>query len=225
MPKHSTANSVQQHTEAKLQFYTRYLSRYLAILLRAQGVEQINLYDLFCGEGKYSDGNTGSAVRAVDAVWEALIHNLQNRPINLHLNDLNPKKVDKLRRLLADRESAEKRFSISYTSMEASDLLDRLLKGFAGQAGNVRNLVFIDPYGYKEIDRAQLQNLLMHGRTEVVLFLPIEQMYRFLVKAAEAEAEKFIQATQKFCGKVRARYKCNRERKGFYQGVRNCIEV
>lgn len=47
MPKKETADSVQAHTEAKLQFYTKYLERYLQILLVAQGIDKINIYDLY----------------------------------------------------------------------------------------------------------------------------------------------------------------------------------
>ncbi|MCK5792698.1 MAG: hypothetical protein KAH34_17725, partial [Ketobacter sp.] len=75
MPKKETADSVQAHTEAKLQFYTKYLERYIQILLVARGINKINIYDLYCGAGQYSDGNTGSAVRAVDAIDRAQVQN------------------------------------------------------------------------------------------------------------------------------------------------------
>lgn len=198
MPKPSTANSVQQHTEAKLEFYTRYLKRYLAILLRAKGVGRVNLYDLFCGEGQYSDGNTGSAVRAVDAIWEALAGSTNRKQINLHLNDLDAIKVNKLEKLLATRQSEDKCFSISYSSLEAAQLLQKLIPRFAQQPRTTRNLVFIDPYGYKEIDSSQLKALLEHGRTEIVLFLPIEQMYRFRTMTIPEEVENPYKPLQKF---------------------------
>lgn len=41
MPKKDTANNIKPHTEAKLQFYTHYLERYLAILLRAYGRKEL----------------------------------------------------------------------------------------------------------------------------------------------------------------------------------------
>jgi len=89
MAKNETVNSVLPHTEAKLKFYTFYLARYLEILVRAPGINKVNIYDMLCGEGIYSDGKTGSAVRAVEAIWEAQKSNKKNKLDNLHLNDLN----------------------------------------------------------------------------------------------------------------------------------------
>ena len=185
MPKKETADSVQAHTEAKLQFYTKYLERYLQILLVAQGINKINIYDLYCGAGQYSDGNTGSAVRAVDAVWAAQVKNTLRKAVNLHLNDLNVEKVANLRGILANKESAEKRFSISFSTFEAFEFLRKIAPELPKQDSQTRNLLFIDPYGYKDIDKQSLHTVLSSGRTEVVLFLPIEQMYRFRNKTTD----------------------------------------
>ena len=179
MPRYDTASTVKPHTEAKLQFYTRYLERYLEILLRAKPVEKINIYDMFCGEGIYSDGNTGSAVRAVDAIWKAEISNQLSKPINLHLNDLDEGKVAKLKSILKKRQSNDKNFEITYSSYEAFYLLDGLVNLFEKQDKTVRNLIFIDPYGYKSINRDVLEAIMNNGKSEIILFLPIEQMYRF----------------------------------------------
>lgn len=189
MPKKETADSVQAHTEAKLQFYTKYLERYLQILLIAQGIDKINIYDLYCGAGQYSDGNTGSALRAVDAVWKAQVKNTQSKAINLHLNDLNQEKVTNLRGLLADKQSDEKKFAISFSTLEAFEFLKKLEPELPKQDRHTRNLLFIDPYGYKDINRQSLEAVLRSGRTEVVLFLPIEQMYRFRNKTMDDEVD------------------------------------
>ena len=119
MAKKDTVNSVLPHTEAKLQFYTYYLARYLEILIRASNIDKINIYDMLCGEGIYSDGKTGSAVRAVNAVWEAQASNKTNKTVNLHLNDLDNQKILKLKGILQKRNSEEKNFSISYSTEEA----------------------------------------------------------------------------------------------------------
>ncbi|MGH1462914.1 MAG: three-Cys-motif partner protein TcmP [Neptuniibacter sp.] len=198
MPKKETAQSVLPHTEAKLQFYTQYLARYLAILLRSSHVEQINIYDMFCGEGTYSDGNTGSAVRAVEAIWKAQSPNANSKSINLHLNDLDKAKTDKLRIVLDSRESVEKNFRISYSNTEAAELLGKLPSGFKSQNSKVRNLVFIDPYGYKDISRSSLEALLALGRTEVILFLPIEQIYRFFSKTTTESVDNSYKPLKRF---------------------------
>lgn len=189
MPKKETADSVQAHTEAKLQFYTKYLERYLQILLIAQGIDKINIYDLYCGAGQYSDGNTGSALRAVDAVLKAQVKNTLSKAINLHLNDLNQEKVANLRGLLANKQSDEKKFAISFSTMEAFEFLKKLEPELPKQDRHTRNLLFIDPYGYKDINRQSLETVLHSGKTEIVLFLPIEQMYRFRNKTMDEEVD------------------------------------
>lgn len=189
MPKKETADSVQAHTEAKLQFYTKYLERYLQILLVAQGINRINIYDLYCGAGEYSDGKTGSALRAVDAIWSAQAKNSAGKPINLHLNDLNEKNINKLKGLLGNKTSREKKFSITFSSMEAFDFLGKIAPNLPKQDRQTRNLLFIDPYGYKDINSKSLETVMEIGRTEIVLFLPIEQMFRFRTKTVDEEVE------------------------------------
>ena len=183
MPVRETADTVKPHSNAKLQFYIRYLERYLQILLRSRFIEKVNIYDMFCGAGIYSDGNTGSAVRAVDSIWRALSSSKSSTTVNLHLNDLDKAKLEKLKEELASRSSLNSRFSISFSDYEASSLLSRLPSGFSGQARTTRNLVFIDPYGYKAINKSTLEGLLTGSKTEIILFLPVEQMYRFSKKA------------------------------------------
>jgi hypothetical protein len=46
-----------------------------------------------------------------------------------------------------------------------------------------RAVVFIDPWGYKEIKVQDIVRLMENGRTEVLLFLPTSFMYRFAAKA------------------------------------------
>ncbi len=219
MPKNETASTVKPHTEAKLQFYTRYLERYLEILLRANGVEQVNIYDMFCGEGIYSDGNTGSAVRAVDAIWKAESVNAGCKPINLHLNDLNEGKIEKIKSMLESRESSEKKFRISYSNREAFDLLNNIVDVFRNQNRTTRNLVFIDPYGYKSIRRDILESILGNGKTEVILFLPIEQMYRFRNMTNQELVEKSYLPLKEFIDQFRLEVTSIRSEKEFIQAL------
>lgn len=189
MPTSETADSVQEHTEAKLQFYIRYLGRYMLILLASPGISKINIYDLYCGAGIYADGNTGSALRAANEISQALDKNLEPKAVNLHLNDLNVQKVETLKNLLAGKSSPEKKFNISFSSIEAATFIDKIIEKQKTQAKQCRNLLFIDPYGYKDIKRAKLESLLATGLTEIVLFLPIEQMYRFKNKTIDEEVD------------------------------------
>jgi three-Cys-motif partner protein len=63
-------NTLQIHSQAKLEFFEKYLSRYLRILYLAKSIKQINIYDVFCGMGIYNDGGKGSPIIAFDAIKE-----------------------------------------------------------------------------------------------------------------------------------------------------------
>jgi len=198
MPRKETADSVKEHTEAKLQFYIRYLERYMLILLASPGISRINIYDLYCGAGIYSDGNAGSAIRAASVISQSLDRNFKQITVNLHLNDLNNQKVERLKNLLAQKIPSISNFNCSFSSKEAFAFIDELIVGQKNQNKHCRNLLFIDPYGYKDINRFSLEALLSSGLTEIVLFLPIEQMYRFKSKALDEEIDNFYLPLKRF---------------------------
>ena len=177
MPKKDTAETIKPHTEAKLQFYIRYLERYLSILLMAKGIGTINIYDMYSGAGIYDDGNSGSAVRAVDVIWEQKTKAATSTTVNLLLNELKSNKAKQLENLLCSRQDPKKGVSIGFRNVEAATLLESLPTDIQSQSRNTRNFVFIDPYGYKDIDPNLLSNIMNVGKTEIVLFLPINETF------------------------------------------------
>ena len=52
---------------------------------------------------------------------------------------------------------------------------------------NERVLIFLDPYGYKDINPNDLKQLMENKKTEIILFLPIDFMYRFITKSEDEE--------------------------------------
>ena len=105
MKKEKAENNVLEHTQAKLDLYKKYLECYLLILCNVPYFKQINLFDVFCGEGVYSAGKIGSAMITLDCI-RTTNQTLQNnnvdlKTINLFLNDLNVKKVEKVKGLTA----------------------------------------------------------------------------------------------------------------------------
>ncbi len=44
---------------------------------------------------------------------------------------------------------------------------------------NEKAFIFIDPYGYKEIRASEIKEFLISKKSEVLLFLPTQFMYRF----------------------------------------------
>lgn len=44
---HNVKNTLQIHSQAKVDFYKTYLERYLAILCKSPYIKNINIYDVF----------------------------------------------------------------------------------------------------------------------------------------------------------------------------------
>ena len=178
MSKKTTQNTVLPHTEAKLKFYIHYLERYLPILVKTPHVNKINIYDMFCGQAIYDDGKESGAVRAFNKIKEVQQNNPDNNTeITLLLNDLDTKRIEDIKSWLNKQTSD---FITVVHNEDATDLIPKLIKGInEKQTQQTRNLVFIDPYGYKEIDKSLIENLMTNGRTEIILFLPINQINRF----------------------------------------------
>lgn len=196
MSKKTTKNTVLPHTEAKLKFYIHYLERYLPILVKTPFVNKINIYDMFCGQVIYDDGKESGAVRAFNKIKEVQENNPDSdTEITLLLNDLDTTRIKDIRSWLNKQTS---NFKTVTHNEDATDLIPKLIEGINEQDNKVRNLVFIDPYGYKEIDKNLIQGLMQNGRTEIILFLPINQMTRFRNKTKGDEVEKDFLPLKKF---------------------------
>lgn len=178
------------HSEAKVEFYRRYLHRYLRILALSRSIQEINIFDVFCGTGIYDDGKKGSPVVAIDAINEMGGENIGiNKSINLHVNDSHPGKIESVSAHL--RANDKKYCTINCKNKPAEEMFEDVIALVEKQDRNVRNLVFVDPYGYKEIKKDVLNRLMANGRTEIILFLPIAQMQRFTSHALSTDEKPY----------------------------------
>lgn len=176
------------HSQAKVRFYKTYLDIYLRVLCNAPFIKEINIYDVFCGRGIYANGGKGSPIEAADVikdVWKDFRH---SKHINLHINDKNSNHVNAVRKYIQGKNSQPiDNFVPLYSAIDGEVFLERLGAELKSSPSSTRNLVFIDPYGYKEIKKDVIQNLLANERTEVMIFLPISFMNRFTSHALSHE--------------------------------------
>ncbi len=177
------------HSEAKVEFLKKYLQRYLRILYRAEYVSEINIFDAFCGTGIYDNGKKGSPLVAFETIRAIRKQYDFEKPINLFVNDSQLEKVDAVKKHLDTHN--QNYCSISYFQLLANEMFQVITTNIQNQSRNARNLIFIDPYGYKEIKRAALEQLLGNQRTEIILFLPISQMQRFTYTAVSSELKPY----------------------------------
>lgn len=172
--------SFDSHTKVKLDLYEKYLEVYLSILSNVPHVSTINIYDLFCGQGKTEQGEYGSAFRAFKTVKNACYK--INKPVeyNLYFYDKEKACHDKLTELLSSYKCPDK-MKYHIKQKEFTESLKESCKHVRQTNINTtQSLFFIDPFGYKETEPKDFLKIIQLPRTEVIFFLPINQMYRFV---------------------------------------------
>lgn len=173
MEKKNSGKNLEEHSKVKLDLYKKYLSAYLEIL-SSVGFN-INIYDIFCGIGKFDNGDEGSpllAMRELDNVSKKKRGNY-----SLTINDSNSESVRSTKNELEKLNSNS--VKVYDFNLSASKMFENVLEGINRQPSSDRNLIFVDPWGYSDINFGTLSKLMGNGRTELVIFLPTTNMYRF----------------------------------------------
>ena len=175
-----------EHSEAKVQLYGRYLSIFLNILHRAQFVQRIFIFDLFCGEGLYeNDEAKGSPIIALDCIQTHYVENNNRCPnITVWFNDIGKSdiqkglyKIDRVKSISVKMPIPDN-VDIKFEKEDFRDIYPRAI-GLLKSTKDARGLFFIDPFGYKVVKPVDIQKILASKKAEVLLWLPIAQMYRF----------------------------------------------
>lgn len=193
MSKAESQTSLLDHSEAKVKLYGRYLSIYLNVLSRSS-IKNIYLFDLFCGEGVYKDGGKGSPIVALECIKNHYYSNNNSCPnLFIDFNDSEESEIEpgklKIQRV---KEFASKIFKpqnvqVGYTNIDYAKLVPKVIERTNSLRGDERALIFVDPWGYKEIDPEDIKGLMKNGKTEVILFLPIYFMSRFANKSKDLD--------------------------------------
>lgn len=193
MSKLESQTSLLYHSEAKVNLYGKYLSIYLNVLSRSP-IKNIFLFDLFCGEGIYKDGGKGSAIVTLECIKNHFYSNNNTCPnIFIDFNDTEESevepgklKIDRVKELSLKIFKPEN-VQIGFTKIDYNKLVLKVIERTNALKTDERALVFIDPWGYKEIDPEDIKGLMSNGKTEVILFLPIYFMSRFANKAKDVD--------------------------------------
>lgn len=187
----STRETLYDHSIAKVKLYGLYLSIYLNILDRANFVREIIVADLFAGEGIYKNGEKGSPIIAFEAIQEHLNLSKNSKRILFLINDpeksiieTTKTKVERIEEYI-NKNRVHPNLIIRYSKNKFDKLVPELLSIIKSMHSNDRALLFIDPWGYKEIRPEDLKLLVANEKVEILLFLPISFMYRFSKTAIE----------------------------------------
>jgi three-Cys-motif partner protein len=185
MSKTNPKTNLLDHSEAKVNLYGRYLSIYLNILHRAGFVKRIFLFDLFCGEGIYENDAEGSPIIALHAIRNHYFANKQTCPnLTIWFNDNGKSeiedgidKIDRVQRI-SSKMFIPPNVDLYFSKEDYREKYPKAVEEVK-KTRDAKGLFFIDPFGYKVIKPTDLRQILQLRDTEVILWLPIAQMYRF----------------------------------------------
>lgn len=197
--KINSKNIMLPHSKAKVRFYKSYLDLYLRVLCNAEMIDTINIYDVFCGMGIYDDGGKGSPIEAHEVIIEIVEQfNPVNKNINLFINDKSYKRVSSVMNYIHQNGGCNGSYTPICSSMDGEIFLDQLSRSLRSTPSDTRNLIFIDPYGYKEVKKDVIERLMSNGKTEVMIFLPISFMNRFTNHAMAHKEVAMFEPLRKF---------------------------
>ncbi len=186
-----------QHSEVKIELLKRYLEKYLSILGNSTFVGDVYIYDLFCGEGVYDGGGKGSPITILETIKNTHFIGKSNgtnsSKFHCLFNDYDDKKIEKLINEITERKLRHPNIGeCNFSKLEYKDALPEVIKKI-NSLKKEKAFVFIDPYGYKDISIKDIQHLLESKKSEVLLFLPTQFMFRFEEKGTPDCLNAFIE--------------------------------
>ena len=198
MQKKNIKTNLLDHSEAKVQLLGKYLKRYLNIISNDGYTENINIFDLFCGQGEYENGGEGSPLVALREIKNAYYISIAKKPIkkpkiNCHFNDIDKEKIKILEKAITNKSLHYN--NIGELKLTENDYLVEVqrLSNLFKTYKNEKGFVFIDPYGYKEVKAEHIKQLMnCNKKAEVLLWLPIQFMYRFTKNETPESLQNFI---------------------------------
>lgn len=192
--KANAKTNMYEHSKAKVELYATYLATYLNLLSRAGFVEKIYFYDLMCGEGIYEDGGKGSPILTLETIKNHFFSNGKQCPdIEILFNDKDKSEIEKDKyKIERVQDAASSIFlpdnvGVQYSREDYNEIFPKLIKDLKEIGSNGRTLIFLDPYGYKEIKSKQIKDIILNKKTELLLFFPISHMHRFARKSLSKE--------------------------------------
>lgn len=188
--KKSAKDVMLPHSAAKVAFYKSYLVKLLSIMSVTTYFNRVNIFDVFCGRGVYADGGHGSPIQAMEAIKKVREDHPSDTEFRLYLNDVVRKFVLGVKEYIETHFQTDALCKIQYLNTPAYKLFNELQIFLNQMPKTSKNLLFIDPYGYKDIHKETLRRMMANGRTEILLFLPISFMHRFTHYAFDGNANK-----------------------------------
>lgn len=181
--KQDPKKNLLDHSAAKVMLLEKYLQKYLNIISHDNYTRKVFLFDLFCSEGLYENGGEGSPLVILrlikDLYFQSKAAEKKICQIDVFFNDENSKKISKLKKIVVEKKLHLNVIGNLNYSEDSYDIILPKVQEFVNSLKHHKAFIFIDPYGYGDIRASQIKELLKNKKTEVLLFLPTQFMYRF----------------------------------------------
>jgi three-Cys-motif partner protein len=167
-----------EDTNVKLELYREYLKKWFPVFIAAYKpfVKIVNLFDLFCGTGKDSEGTYGSPLIALEVLnfYKEAVEKTSVK-INLYFNDQNVNYLDELKSNVEEFEFNKNKINIHFLNEDFVDLFPKILL----KTKNAANLIFLDQFGIKYINKQRFQTLIELKVTDILFFISSSTFNRF----------------------------------------------
>jgi len=189
--------NMMEHSEAKIELLSRYMDRFLNIMNQNSYINGVHLYDLFCGEGIYPNGGKGSPIIFLEKIKNLhFVNKAKSHPhVDFHcsFNDLNKEKLEKLKSAIQNKNlHYEEMGSLQISNEDYEDIFEDVIDNLSKLKGSEKAFIFIDPYGYKKIKARDIKRLISSKKSEALIFLPTQNMFRFEKKGTPESLQQFI---------------------------------
>jgi three-Cys-motif partner protein len=182
-----TVWTIEAHTKAKHRILSGYLDAWLPIMSRHN--DRLNYIDGFAGPGVYSGGEPGSPIIALKSFLD---HHSRKRITSELVYFFIEEKKDRVDRLTAEvgklgQLPRNVKVGIRLGTYEEifGEILDRLAEENRQLAPT---FAFVDPFGYSDAGMKFSGRFLQFDRCEVLIYVPLPFIARFLSLASQEES-------------------------------------
>lgn len=167
-----------EDTNVKLSLYREYLLEWFPVFIAAHKPfkKVVNLFDFFCGPGKDSDGTFGSPLLALEVLnkYKHLVE-ATSVEINLYFNDHEIEHIESLKANIQDSGLDLPKVNIYFYNRDFIELFPELLLSMKNSA----NLIFLDQFGIKYVNKERFKVLVNLETTDIIFFISSSTFNRF----------------------------------------------
>ena len=169
----STLWPIKPHTFAKHSILKKYLQAWFPIIDKS--FRSLIYFDGFCGPGRYSGGERGSPIIALE---EAVNHSSQlTGDVQFLFNDIRQDRIDNLQKECKDIPLPSN-FSVSVENKEFKYNLRDVLEKYTPRT-QPPTFVLVDPFGFTGIPFALISELMARQGCECLITFMAESINRF----------------------------------------------